>query len=294
MYRDFYKLTSLPFENTADPTFFFDSEPHREALAALEYTVRMRKGFALITGDPGLGKTMIARMACDRCLDHATVVRVTPGHSRPGSLLGQVLAHLGQPKIDVDQDPALLFHKLENQLRAAQDQTRPIVLLADEAQTLSDEVLETLRHMSHFDTPAEKPIQVVLVGQPELRRRLSTPAHAALRQRLVLAKQLRPLTIEETHHYITHRLRAAADAAQPSAAEFSPGAVREIHRLSGGIPRLINTLCDNCLLLGFAQQQHKIGTAQVHQVSHDMMPDWDAAQPAPAARQGGLSLAGGM
>lgn len=216
MYHEFYNLEVLPFENTPDPRFFFASEQHREALAAVEYTIRMRKGFVLITGDIGSGKTTVGRTMCEHCGDQATIVHVGWGHQDRNGLIRQILRNLNV-KCGRDDDHGRLLDRLGKHLSEQLQLDRPVVLFVDEAQTLSDEALGELRLLSNFDTAADKLLQIALVGQPELRQRIRLPQHAALRQRIVMAKQLRPLNLAETHQYIVHRLRSAAASGQAPA-----------------------------------------------------------------------------
>src|SRR5262249_53557164 len=153
----------LPFENTPDPRFFYASEQHREALAAIEYTIRMRKGIVLITGEIGAGKTTVAATMWSRCEDSAKIVRVLYGHQTTDSLLRQILRSLQVPARRGD-DHARLLDRFQTFLRDQMADLKSIVLFVDEAQTLSDECLEELRLLSNFDTANSRPIQVVLVG----------------------------------------------------------------------------------------------------------------------------------
>lgn len=279
MYNGFYNLRVSPFENTADPRFFFASEQHREALSAIEYTIRMRKGVVLITGAIGSGKTTVGGMMCANCNGKATIIQIVPRNCTGVDLLRQVLRQQGL-KVDQDQDYATMVERLAAHLNDRASRKRPVVLFVDEAQSLDDDALEELRMLSNLNTANQKLIQVVLIGQPELRQRLRQPQYDALRQRIVLAKQIRPLDHDETGSYITHRLTTAScDPGRPGVT-FSPGAVREIHRLTGGVPRLINVACDNCLLLGFVRELKQITPEVVHQVIQDMVPRFnDEAQP---------------
>lgn len=273
MYHDFYKLSCLPFENTPDPRFFFASEQHREALAAIEYTIRMRKGFVLITGDIGSGKTTVGRTMIERCGDKARIVQLLHGHDDGHGLLRQVLRTLELPIKRAD-DHGRMLERLRHDLMEHIDQARPVVLLVDEAQTLSDDALEELRLMSNFDTATQKLIQIVLIGQPELRQRMRSARLAALRQRIILAKQLRPLSAPETSAYIAHRLRAASLDPEHVQVAFSAEAVNEIHKFTGGVPRLINVACDNCMLLAFVREAREVTPAMVRRGIEDMVPSF--------------------
>lgn len=272
MYHEFYNMALLPFENTPDPRFFFASEQHREALAAIEYTIRMRKGFVLITGSIGAGKTTVGRTMCRNCGDRAAIVHVSWGHQEREGLLRQILRSLHVPS-HRGEDHARMLDRLHEHLQQQMRANRPVVLLVDEAQTLSDEALDELRLLSNFDSTTDKMIQIVLVGQPELRQRLRGERHAALRQRIVMAKQLQPLGLADTHAYIDHRLRAASNDPQNVGVVFDSDAIHEIYGVTGGIPRLINVACDNCLLLGYVRESYMIGPGIVQRVLEDMVPN---------------------
>jgi general secretion pathway protein A len=276
MYEQFYQLETPPFENTADPRFFFASEQHREALAAIEYTIRMRKGIVLITGDIGSGKTTVGQTMCERCADRATIVQVLHGHAQGAELLRHVLRSL-QVVCEDGDDHAKLLERLESHLQQQFLADRPVVLLVDEAQTLADAALEELRLLTNFDTHTTKLIQLVLVGQPELRDRICSPALTALRQRVVLSKQLRPLDLRDTAAYIQHRLRAAAADKENVQVGFSIEAIHQVYRWTHGVPRLINVVCDNCLLLGFVKESKLITRAMVRRVVDDMMPNFETS-----------------
>ena len=276
MYLEFYNLDTMPFENTPDPRFFYASEQHREALAAIEYSIRMRKGFVLITGAIGSGKTTVGRTMCQRCATQATIVTVMPGQVSGTVVLRQILRSLNvAPK--ATEDHSRLLERLRDQFLAHSAERKPIVLFVDEAQTLSESALEELRLLSNFDTTTEKLAQVVLVGQPELRQRIRMPRFDALRQRIVMAKQLAPLSLEETTGYIRHRVAAASSDPSKPGVEFTESTIREIHRSTGGIPRLINFTCDNCLLLGFVREARQITPLMVQRVMADMLPRFDEA-----------------
>ena len=274
MYDSYYNLETLPFENTPDPRFFYASEQHREALAAIEYTIRMRKGIVLITGDIGSGKTTIGRTMLQRCCDRATILQLFHGHSSGPELLRHILRNMKQP-LSGEHDHAYLLERLNIILQQHSSSGKPVVLFIDEAQTLSDNALEELRLISNFDTNTTKLLQLVLVGQPELRDRISTTALSALRQRIVMAKRLRPLNIQDTAGYVCHRIRAASWDKENIKVSFNTDAVETLFNNTQGIPRLINIVCDNCLLLGFVKQVQRITASMVRQVLDDMIPCFD-------------------
>lgn len=290
MYDKYYNFNTLPFENTPDPRFFFASEQHREALAAIEYTIRMRKGIVLVTGNIGSGKTTVGRTMLQRCGQDATIIRLVHGHRSGPELIRHVLRSLQVPTKERD-DHARLLERLEAYLRGQAQASRPVVLFIDEAQTLSIEALEELRLISNFDTNTTKLLQLVLVGQPELRDQIASPRLSALRQRIVMAKQLRPLSIHDTAGYIAHRLKAASNDPRNVQVSFSGEAISAMYEATRGTPRLVNVVCDNCLLLGFVKEQKRITPAMVRQVLDDMVPSFAEAQAAPISSEPRLSLA---
>lgn len=293
MYHEFYHLRTLPFENTPDPRFFYASEQHREALAAIEYTIRMRKGFVLITGEIGSGKTTVGRTMCQRAADQATIVQVLHGHGDGFEMLRQIMRALKVPSRKGD-DHGRALERLQAYLLQQASSRRPIVLFVDEAQTLSDAALEELRLLSNFDTATQKLIQVVLVGQPELRRRISSRRLDALRQRIAMSKQLTPMAEQETAAYIEHRLRAASVDPRQLRVQFTDDAVREIYQFTGGTPRLINFASDNCLLLGFVREVREITPAMVRRVIDDMLPSFEQTTEPAFYEKPQVSLAGNL
>ncbi len=294
MYQDFYHLHSLPFENTPDARFFFASEQHREALSAIEYTIRMRKGLVLITGDIGSGKTTVGCMMCETCGNRTHIVQLVPRHCTGIELMQQLLRTL-HITTNPHEGYAGMLDRLAVYLNTQMERRKPVVLFIDEAQSLSDDALEELRLLSNLDTARQKLIQIVLIGQPELRQRISEHRYDALRQRIVMAKQLQPLAPEETAGYIRHRVKAASRDPRNIQAQFSDEALNEIHRLTGGVPRLINVACDNCMLLGFVREARCITPEMVHQVIEDMVPRFNDSQAnEQAAQQQTLTLAGNL
>ncbi|MCE9589135.1 MAG: AAA family ATPase [Planctomycetes bacterium] len=274
MYLDFYNLNMAPFETTPDPRFFYASEQHKEALAAIEYTIRMRKGYVLITGDIGSGKTTVGRTMCERCTDSAHIIPILHGHGDPCEMLRQILRSMSVRFRSTDGH-ARLIERLHERLFAYLTDNRPVVFFVDEAQTLSDAALEELRLLSNLDTATQKLVQIILVGQPELRMRLRARHFDALRQRIVMAKQLLPMSPQDTRSYIEHRIRAASVNPDAVGVVFDESAMCEMHNFSGGTPRMINFAADNCLLMGSVRQVRKIDAAIVRRVVADMLPTFD-------------------
>ncbi len=271
MYETYYHLDSAPFENTPDPRFFFASDQHNEALAAIEYTIRMRKGIVLITGPIGAGKTTVSRAMLRRCGDSATVIQLAHGHRTADELITHMLHRLGLSDV-ANGSHAQRLEKLEQHLLHCAASGKPVVLFVDEAQTLSDAALEELRLISNFDTEQTKLLQLVLIGQPELRERLSRESLAPLRQRIIIARLLRPLNASDVKHYIAHRIRVASEDPGAIYVRFDEKAVERIAAFTGGIPRLINAICDHCLLLGMVQKTDTIDRKMTERVIADMLP----------------------
>ena len=271
MYLDRFQLHTSPFENTPDPHFFYASEQHREALAAIEYTVRLRKGIVLITGGIGTGKTTVGRTMLQQFSPSTTIAQILHGHQSSNELIHHVARSLNL-KIYADDDHAMCLEKVRRFLLERAAHGKPVVLFIDEAQTLSDEALEEIRLISNFDTCTEKLMQLILIGQPELRDRISQTHMDALRQRIVLSKELQPLTFLDLQHYIDHRIKTASIDAENPAVSFDESATKHIYRFSQGIPRLINVACDNALLVAFVKGKNLINSDIVQQVICDMIP----------------------
>jgi general secretion pathway protein A len=258
VYIDFYGLTEKPFSTTPDPRFLHLTPRHREALAQLTYGIQENKGFVVLTGEVGTGKTTLLRALLDR-LDPATAVAFVVNSSLPfDGLLEYVLEDFGAPEpgATLAQRLVALNRFLIDRRRAGQQ----ALLLVDEAQNLSIEALEQIRLLSNCEIASDKLLQILLVGQPELDAKLGLPALRQLRQRIELRVGIAPLSSVETSDYIRTRLRVAG-ARDPEI--FTDDARARITAATGGIPRLINILCDHCLLIGYADQKQRIGAAVV-------------------------------
>lgn len=252
MYADFYSLAEEPFNVTPDPRFLLMTEQHETALNHLLYGITQRKGFVLLTGEVGTGKTTICRKLLG-CLDprFRTALILNPVLS-PTQLLRAIVQEFGLSVRRAERLACL------GQLNAFLLETAgaggDAVLVIDEAQDMSDELLEVARLLSNLETDSRKLLQIVLVGQPELREKLRQPHLRQLQQRITVRYHLRPMTLEETALYLRHRLGVAGG----QAIEFDEQAVAEIHRQSGGTPRLINALGDKALLAGYVHQSRRI------------------------------------
>jgi len=258
MYLQFYGLRETPFSPTPDPKFLFQSTRHREALAQLLYGVRERKGFIVLTGEIGTGKTTLLRTLLAR-LDHDThVAYIHNSALEIEGLLEYMLQDWGL-KSTATTHAQRLFELNEFLIDQHRQGLSP-VLVIDEAQNLSLATLEAVRLLSNFETTNQKLMQILLVGQPELRDKLNTPELRQLKQRIGLRCHIGPLSPEETRLYIRHRLRIAGAS---DAGIFTDAAIQRITEYSQGIPRVVNIVCDHCLLSGFADSKRRIDAGVV-------------------------------
>src|SRR5213594_4179632 len=260
MYLTFYGLTEKPFNATPDPRFLYMSPGHREALAQLLYGVQERKGFIVLTGKVGTGKTTLLRALCQRLNGQSAISFVVNSTLPFDELLEYVLEDLGIAKRGESQ--ARRFIALNNFLIERERAGQNTVLIIDEAQNLDAATLEKIRLLSNFETATSKLLQILLVGQPELKAKLDLPELRQLKQRVGLRCQIPPLTPQETHQYIRNRLRVAGAR---DMALFDEAAVDRITEYSGGIPRVINILGDHCLLFGYADRKRRIDGQAVNQ-----------------------------
>jgi general secretion pathway protein A len=265
MYQEYYGLVRSPFEMTPDPAFLYLGEVHREGLAILDYGVRARKGFVLLTGEVGTGKTTLLHSLLSQ-LDRETLAAfIFNPRLEPLDFFRMLFDEYGIEKPCRTKAEYLLT--LNRFLIERLERNQTSVLIVDEAQNLSPEMLEEIRLLSNLETPTSKLIQILLVGQPELWEMLSRPELRQLRQRIVLRFDLRPFRAEETSSYVQERLRLAGYTGKGI---FKTNGFRAIHELSGGVPRVVNTLCDGALLLGFARDRATLGAAEVEEVARDL------------------------
>jgi general secretion pathway protein A len=266
MYESFYGLRENPFEVTPNPDYLYLGKNHREALANLLYGVRAKKGFIVITGEVGTGKTTLIHYLLDKLdgNDHTKTAFLFNPKLTANDFIQYILMDLGV-RVQ-EQTKAEYLYKLHRYLLNAYRDEKRVVLIVDEAHGLNPELLEEVRLLSNLETSKSKLIQIVLVGQPELDKTLSQPAFRQLRQRINMRYYLPPLSRKETEEYIEKRLRVAG-AQEPL---FTKKAIQEIYRKSGGIPRSINILCDNALLNGFALYQKIVDVRSVREVAKDL------------------------
>ena len=276
MYTSFFGLTEKPFAITPDPRYLYLSERHAEALAHLLYGINESGGFIQLTGEVGTGKTTVVRTLLSRVPHHADVAVILNPRVTPVEFLLTICEELGVPIADADRDSVKqMVDALNRRLLNAHAEGRRIIVLVDEAQNLSIEVLEQVRLLTNLETPTQKLLQIILIGQPELRELLDRNDLRQLAQRITGRYHLMPLSREETKGYIRHRLRVAGAAEEI----FTPAALTEVHRLSSGIPRVINVACDRALLGAYTQETKKVTAALVRQAAGEVygrrfFPTW--------------------
>jgi general secretion pathway protein A len=265
MYKEFFGLRANPFNVNPDPRFLFLTRHTEEALACLTYGVQSRKGFVLLTGEVGTGKTTLINKLLEWLrLQQVATAFVFNSRMNVPNFLDYMMADFGIPSESRAKSQILLrlYNWLLDRYRAGET----AVLIVDEAQNLADEVLEEIRMLTNLETFTEKLLQIVLVGQPEFEQKLKQPHMRQLRQRLTLRAKTYPLSLDETKAYVQQRLRIAGSNGQPI---FSPEALVGVHRYSSGIPRVINLICEHCLVSAFVDQQKLVGPAVVEVVARD-------------------------
>jgi general secretion pathway protein A len=281
MYKSFYRLRANPFNVNPDPRFLYPTRQVHEALSALAYGVQRRKGFILLTGEVGTGKTTLL----NRLMDWLRTNRIST-------------AFMFNPRLDVPQffefmlndfglttesrDKGQMLQRLNHWLLDRFRDGETAVLVIDEAQNLSLELLEEIRLLTNLETSTEKLLQIILSGQPELEQKLRDPNLRQLRQRITLRCRTHPLNLTDTSAYIAQRLRIAGANGEPI---FSPEAVSKIFEYSQGIPRVINLLCEHALISGFVDRQEPIVPETINTVAREF--ELDVVSPIPPIRSDG-------
>lgn len=265
MYEAYYHLQTRPFQLSPDPRFFYSSRGHRRAMAYLVYGVHQGEGFIVITGEIGTGKTTLANTLARKLASrNLALAQVVSTNLDADDIVRMVAAAFSVPN---DDSKAVLLSRIEQFLLGCHRQGRRALLMVDEAQNLPAKSVEELRMLSNF-VSAEKPLlQTFLLGQPEFRRTLQSPAMEQLRQRVIASCHLGPMDGAETEAYIVHRLQTAGWRGDPS---FSGDAFAAIHQFTGGIPRKINILCDRLLLLGRLDEIHALTGKEVAKVIDEL------------------------
>jgi general secretion pathway protein A len=276
MYLRFFGLNEKPFAITPDPRYLYLSERHAEALAHLLYGVNESGGFIQLTGEVGTGKTTVVRTLLSRVPHHADVAVILNPRVTPVEFLLTICEELGLGIGDADRDSVKqMVDALNRRLLAAHAEGRRIIVIVDEAQNLSADVLEQVRLLTNLETPTQKLLQIILIGQPELRELLDRTDLRQLAQRITGRYHLEPLSREETRGYVRHRLRVAGASEEI----FTPAALGEIHRVAAGIPRVINVTCDRALLGAYTQEARQVTPSLVRLAAGEVygrrfLPPW--------------------
>ena len=267
MYASFFGLNEKPFSITPDPRYLFLSERHAEALAHLVYGINEAGGFIQLTGEVGTGKTTVVRSLLTQAPKHAEIALILNPRMTPAEFLLAICEEL-RLAVAPGSERSLkdLVDLLSRYLLKAHAEGKRIVLVVDEAQNLAPEVLEQVRLLTNLETETQKLLQIILIGQPELRELLGRVELRQLAQRITGRYHLDPLSAEESSAYVRHRLRVAGATREI----FSNGALREIQRLSGGVPRLINIISDRALLGAFTEDRHAVSTSVVRRAAGEV------------------------
>ncbi|MFA5090346.1 MAG: AAA family ATPase [Candidatus Omnitrophota bacterium] len=264
MYTKFYNFSEKPFNMTPDSKFFYPSSKHLEALDNMRYAIDERKGFVVITGEIGAGKTTVCRTLINKLSINTKVAIITNTHLNQKELVTEILDEL-EVEYQGGSKQKLLSGLNKYLIQQLSDNVN-VVLIIDEAQNLTPKVLEEVRMLSNLETEKEKLIQIILLGQPQLKKKLQHPNLEQLRQRVVLHYHINSLNRQEAEEYIRHRLRLVNPQQQDL---FTSTAIDAIYDCSRGIPRLINLVCDGALLSGYLYELKQINEQIIHEVTKE-------------------------
>jgi type II secretory pathway predicted ATPase ExeA len=263
MYHAHFRLTQEPFGVSPDCRFFYQTDQHGEALATLYYAIQQRRGFALLVGRPGLGKTSVLVQLVQMLEGKAEIAYLPHPYYDRSTVLESILLSLGLPAGPSLAQSHRVFYEYLLKLRLS---GKTCVVLLDEAQDLDLSTLEAIRMLSNFETPSEKLLQIVLAGQPRLAETLKRPECEQLLQRMNVVARLEPLAVREVQDYIEHRLNAAGNSSKL----FLPDALEAIVAASHGAPRNVNTICFNALTLAYALSHQRVGFEEVSEAVRDL------------------------
>ena len=262
MFEEFFGFTIKPFGKTPDPGFLYESAQHAEALARLEYAVE-EKELSLLVGEIGSGKTMLSRALIDRIGEARPVILLINPRLTPAQLLRSIGSALGLPPARFRND---LLDQIHTKLFELYEAGREPVLIIDEAQLIpTKSTFDEIRLLTNFQLDDQNLLSVLLIGQPELETRLERAPYAPLRQRIGMRYRLGPLSLEETERYVDHRIRVAGGSRNP----FTGDAVRSMHAISGGIPRLLNTLATTALLDAYGDDAETIDESRISNAARE-------------------------
>jgi len=278
MYKKFFGLRENPFNVNPDPRYLYLTRHIQEALACLIYGIQTRKGFVLLTGEVGTGKTTVINKLLEWSRqEHISTAFMFNPRLSEAEFFDFMLADFGIPSESSLKSRTLL--KLNQWLLDQYQRGGRAILIVDEAQNLSADMLEEIRLLTNLETSTEKLLQIVLAGQPELEDKVNDPHLRQLRQRITLWAKTRPLTLLETHGYVKERLRIGGNTGEEI---FTPAAIEVVHRHARGIPRIINLLCEHALISAFVEHSRTVSEKIVEEVARDF--DLQEADPETAAK----------
>ncbi len=286
MYKEHFGLKENPFSIAPDPRYLFLSEGHREALAHLEYGMRGGGGgFVLLTGEVGTGKTTVCRHLLEKIPDDTEVSFILNPKVTVEELLAGICDELGIDYPKGNRSVKVFVDRINGFLLDAHGKGRQTILLIEEAQNLGADVLEQLRLLTNLETNRAKLLQIIMIGQPELREMISRPELRQLSQRVTARYHLGPLTVDEVSAYVAHRLSVAGGPA----GLFPPATIRKIFGMTGGVPRLINVLCDRALLGAYVEGGQSVGRATLRRAAREVFGE--AAGETPLSRRYAAGIA---
>jgi len=285
-YGQYYGFSRMPFGEGADRDVFFKAETHKEALALMLYGIRERKGYTVIFGEQGMGKTTLIRQAMAQLDERTQAVLISKSHDLYYTLLKELMEKLGLRTSSKAVTKGSMLHDLYDYLTQCLGKGRNIVIFLDDAHTMKDDIIEELRLMSNLETSGTKLIQIVIVGEPELSRRLNSKHLRQIRQRIQILHRLLPLGHDESLQYIEHRL---ARAGRSSGDVFTPEALKVICECAGGIPQNINALCDGALSLGVERSEKPVSAGTARAARKAAAPLIRASSSSPAIAQAAKS-----
>ncbi len=275
MYQEFFGISDKPFQITPDPRFLYLTQRHRDGLAHLLYGADEAGGFILLTGEVGTGKTMLCRSVLEQLPEHVNVALILNPRQSSRELLASICDELNIPYRKSTNSLKYLVDRLNLYLLKKHAQGKRTVLVIDEAQNLSSEVLEQIRLLTNLEVSTQKLLQIILIGQPELQAILARPELRQLNQRITARFHLTPLSAEETASYIRHRLQIVGFKGEL----FTKGAMNMVHRLSGGVPRLINNVCERAMMGAYGENVHRIDKNMVRKAAGEVLQPVERLQP---------------